>query len=56
MDRKVTRSEHTMGPDTRKLTYKSPSVRRVRLDAAGSVLTCGKRDLDTCIPPGILFS
>lgn len=30
-------------PDkTRKLPYEAPRVRRVRLDAAGSVLLCGK--------------
>ena len=40
MDHKIGRSEKTG-----KLTYEAPRVRRVRLDAAGSLLICLKDSL-----------
>ena len=48
MERKVDRSENTSKK------YEAPRVRRVRLDAAGSVLSCAKKD--TGCSPGMLFS
>ena len=33
--------------------YQEPGVKRVRLDAQGSVLACGKSSIDACIIHGV---
>ena len=50
MERKVTRSEND-----KKLKYESPHVRRVRLDAAGSVLGCSMLTAPPCIQGSLMF-
>ena len=51
MERKVAGSEND-----KKLKYESPHVRRVRLDAAGSVLGCDLASVPPCTQGNLFFS
>ena len=56
MAHKVGRPDNTVRSEGRKLTYESPRVRRVRLDAAGSLLECAKTDTGCSLVGPLLSS